>query len=245
MTSAGAGLGLDGGTELCRGPGAHHPHTRDADAAASTPSSTWAATSTTSAPRRRRDGDGHALAAARAVADVAHRVDGLAGAAGAHHDTEPVEVGGPAAGRGERGVEDRLGLRHPSRSAVAAGELAALGPTTMTPALAQRRHVVDGGGVAPHLGVHRRRHDDRCRGGEQGRAEEVVRESRGHLRQGVRRRGRHDHEVGRLAERDVTDPATSSWTEVVTGLRLIASHVGSPTNRRASSVGTTCTSCPA
>ncbi|MGC0370201.1 hypothetical protein RKD05_002453 [Microbacterium sp. SLBN-111] len=39
--------------------------------------------------------------------------------------------------------------------------------------------------------------------------------------------------------------ATSSCTEVVTGLRLIASHVGSPTNRSASSVGTTCTSCPA
>ena len=39
--------------------------------------------------------------------------------------------------------------------------------------------------------------------------------------------------------------ATSSCTDVVTGLRLIASHVGSPTKRRASSVGTTWTSCPA
>ena len=37
---------------------------------------------------------------------------------------------------------------------------------------------------------------------------------------------------------------TSSCTEVVTRLREIASQVGSPTNRSASSVGTTCTSCP-
>ena len=36
--------------------------------------------------------------------------------------------------------------------------------------------------------------------------------------------------------------ATSSNTEVVTGLRLIDSHVGIPTKRSAASVGTTCTS---
>ena len=38
--------------------------------------------------------------------------------------------------------------------------------------------------------------------------------------------------------------ATSSCTLVVTVLRLSASHVGSPTNRSASSVGITCTSWP-
>jgi hypothetical protein len=87
-------------------------------------------------------------------------------AAGAHHDTQPLQVARAAFGRGERGLEDGLRLGHAPGPAVTAGELALFWAHDDDAPLAEDPHVVGRRGVPPHLGVHRRRHDDRCRGGE-------------------------------------------------------------------------------
>ena len=67
------------------------------------------------------------------------------------------------------------------------------GSMTTRAAAAQGRHVLLGGGVLPHLGVHRGREDDRTAGGEQGVGEQVVGEAVGGLGEHVGG-GRGDHD---------------------------------------------------
>src|SRR5947207_2266293 len=86
--------------------------------------------------------------------------------------------------------------------------------TTSTPAgrfdddgaaAAQRRHVLLGGRVFPHLGVHGGREDDRTAGGQERVREQVVGQAVSGLREDVRGRRGDDDQVGVLPDADVRD----------------------------------------
>ncbi len=72
-------------------------------------------------------------------------------------------------------------------------------------AAAQRRHVLLGGRVLPHLGVHGGGEDDRAPGGEQCVRQQVVGEAVGGLREHVGGGGGDDDQVGPLPDADVRD----------------------------------------
>ena len=102
---------------------------------------------------------------------------------------------------GERG--DLLGLGQPACAAVGAGEPSGRRLQDDRTAAAQRGHVVDGGRVKPHLGVHRGREEHRTSRGEQRGGQQVVGTTRDGPRQQVGG-GRGDHdEVGLLPDPDV------------------------------------------
>ena len=132
-------------------------------------------TSVTLPPRLLRGpGDLGAHQSRGAVADEAHRVDRLLGAAGRDdhvHSDQLLRVRERGAGLGD----DLLWLDHPSgarcRRTSARPEA---GPDDVHVALAQSRDVLLGGGVFPHLGVHRRRHHDRAIDHQQRGGHEVV-----------------------------------------------------------------------
>ena len=156
-------------------------------------------------------GQGVALLAGAAVAQVAHRVERLAGAAGADDDPTPGEVaaggGGVVARRGRRpgelalaDGEEVLGLGQPARPGVAPGQPPGGRGHDVHATLAERGDVGLGGRVVPHLGVHGRRHDDRAAGGEQHVGEQVVGLAGRGAREQVGGRGRDDDEVGLLAD---------------------------------------------
>ena len=115
---------------------------------------------------------------------------GPAGAAGQHPAADLVDLG-------------RVG--QPALAGVHAGEPADGGLDDDGAAAAQRGHVLPGGGVLPHLGVHGGREDHRAAGGEQGVGEQVVGEAvRGLGEQVGGGRGDHD-QVGVLPDPHVRD----------------------------------------
>ena len=167
------------------------------------------------APVGRGRGEREAHAAARAVADEAHRVDRLAGAAGG--DQHPQAVPAPARGRQHRLDlgEQPLRLGQAADAVLAArGERAGLGLDHQDPALAQRRQVRLGGRVGVHAVVHGRGDGARGRAGEERRGEHRVADPRGELRDRVGRRRRDEIRVGVADEREVADR--------VVGRRLVA-----------------------
>ena len=150
-------------------------------------------------------GQGVALPAAGAVAQEADRVQVLAGAPGADHDATADEVlGGPgqdrAAHRGDLGR-----LRQAPLAGVGAGEPALGGFEHEHPSRAQERDVGPGGGVLPHLGVHRRGHHDRAARSQQDVGEQVVGQAMRGAGQQVGGGGRDHDELGLLAEPHVRD----------------------------------------
>jgi hypothetical protein len=70
----------------------------------------------------------------------------------------------------------------------------------------QCRHVALGRRVRPHGRMHRGSEQHRAAGAQGERREQIVRTPLGQAREHVRRRGRHQHEVALLAERDVRLP---------------------------------------
>lgn len=145
--------------------------------------------------------ESRALPTTGAVAQEAHGVDRLPRAAGRHHDPHPGEVTGGQQ-RLRRG-EDVLRLRHAAGSTVTAGELSVGRADDVDAALTQRGDVRLCRAIPPHLRVHRRSEQHRGLGGEQRGAQQVVGEARGDLREGVRGRGCHDHQLGGLTESHV------------------------------------------
>ena len=146
------------------------------------------------------------LLARAAVADEPHRVDRLAGAAGGHQELAAGEVVGQRVVAfqqqlGQRG--DLLRLGQPAGAAVGAGEPAERGFQHDRPAAPQGGHVVDGGRVLPHLGVHRRGEQHRTSRREQGRGQQVVGAAVRRAGQQIRGGRRHHDQVGLLAELDV------------------------------------------
>ena len=148
-------------------------------------------------------GERVALLARGAVAEEADRVERLAGAAGGDDDVPAGEVGRGRGAAGQHPAADREdlgGLGQPALAGVGAGEPADGGLEDDDAAAAQGGDVGLGGGVLPHLGVHRGREDDRAAGGEQGVGEQVVGEAVGGPGQQVGGGRGDDDEVGLLAE---------------------------------------------
>ena len=112
------------------------------------------------------------------------------------------------------------------------------GSITSAPRRAQRGDVGLGGGVLPHLGVHRRGEHHRAAGGEQGVGEQVVGQAvRGLGQQVGGGRGDHD-QVGGLADPDVrhlvhVGPDVGRRP----ACRTAPPRSGAPTNSSAAAVG--------
>ena len=105
--------------------------------------------------------------------------------------------------RGERGDVGRFG--QPAGAGVGAGQPADRRRQHDRAAPAERGHVLLGGGVQPHLGVHGGREHHRARGGQQRRGEQVVGAAvRGAGQQVGGGRG-DDDEVGALPDPHVRD----------------------------------------
>ena len=100
-------------------------------------------------------------------------------------------------------LEDLRGVGQPALAGVGAGEAADGGLDDDGAAAAQGGDVLLGGGVLPHLGVHRGGEHHRAARGEQGVGEQVVGEAVGGLGQQVGGGRRDDHQVGVLPDADV------------------------------------------
>ena len=154
------------------------------------------------APGRRRTGQGVPLFPRGTVSEVAHRVERLARAARADHDlaARQVGLGRPARQHPAADLEDLHRVRQPALAGVDAGEAAHGGLDDDGSPAAQRRDVLLGGGVLPHLGVHGRCEDDRTAGGEERVGEQVVGEAVGRPGEQVGGGGGDDDQVGGLPD---------------------------------------------
>ena len=143
-------------------------------------------------------GESDAHPAGRAVADVAHGIEWLAGPAGADENVLsrewPFLAEQHAAPR-----EDLLRLGHASETGLSLGELSLLRADQLDPSLAQAGGVLLRGRVLPHADVHRRRGEHGAAEGEHRLREHAVGEAVRELRERVRRE-RGDHEQVRLDE---------------------------------------------
>ena len=150
-----------------------------------------------------RQGDTHL--ARRTVANESHRVDRLVRGAGGDDDALARQVLRHGIEHLADGLDDVLGFAHAARVHVAAGKVATAGSHHVDAALAQRGHIGLRGRRLPHAIVHGRRDNDgpRCR--KQRCGDEVIGDAVGHLGDDIGRRGRHDHQVGLLRQRDMVD----------------------------------------
>ncbi len=114
-----------------------------------------------------------------------------------------VRLGGAPGQHAATDLEDLRRVGQPALAGVDAGEPADGGLDDDGAAAAERGHVLLGGRVLPHLGVHGGREDDRAAGGQERVGEQVVGEAVGGLGEHVGRGGRDDHQVGVLADADV------------------------------------------
>ncbi len=149
-------------------------------------------------------GHGHAHAARRAVADVAHGVERLARASrGDEHALarERARAALPAAQELLGASVDLLGLRHPPHALLALGELTFRRPDEGHASGAQQLHVRLGRRVRPHARVHRRRHEHRPRVRQRSLGQDVVGEPVRQSRERVRRQRRDHEQIGPLEMR--------------------------------------------
>ena len=204
------------------------------------PGRAWVVTSVTAAPRRRRDlGDGVAHLPGRAVADEAHRVDRLAGAAGGDEHADAGEVRPRLEQRPRPRARSRSGSASRPAPTSPPASRPDSGSTTCTP---RRRSVARFSCTAAcsHISV--------CIAGATSTGarvassvarEQVVGDAGGVLAEELRGGRRDDDEVGALAEPRVRDRlAAPSKSEVRAGSDASAENVSAPTKRVASSVST-------
>ena len=214
-------------------------------------SATLAATRVTSAPRGRR-GRGQRVRPAGRWTRLPRNRTGSSGSRvppARHHDVRPARSAA-APPRPQDACTARRqiarGLGQPALAGVGAGEPPAGGlehDARRAPAACAT--LACGGGVLPHLGVHRRGEHDRAAGGEQDVGEQVVGQAVGGPGQQVGGGRRDDDEVGLLADPHVRHLVHVVPHSVATGLPDSAAQVAAPTNCRAAAVGTTVTSWPA
>ena len=151
-------------------------------------------------------GERVALLARDAVAEEAHRVERLPGAARGDDDLTPARSSGSASARSS---SSSASVRCPRPRAAGPAPVSApvsrpdAGSRTMAPRRAQRGDVGDGGRVGPHLGVHRGRDQHRTSGGQQRRGEQVVGAAGGGPGQQVGGGRGDDDQVGLLADPDM------------------------------------------
>ena len=150
-----------------------------------------------------RQGDAHL--ARRLVSDEAYGVDRLVRGAGGDHDSLARKVLRDGVQHLADGLDDVLGLVHASRVHVAAGKVAAAGSHHMDTTLAQRGHVGLRRRRLPHAVVHSGCDHDGSRRRKQRGGDEVIGDTVCHLGDDIGRRGRHDHQIGLLRQRNVVD----------------------------------------
>ena len=189
-------------------------------------------------------GEGDAHAAAGAVAEEAHRVERLAGAAGGDQHAAAGERAGGAQQLDDGGV-DVGGRGQTADAGLALRQLAVLGADDHRATRSQQLDRGLRGGVLPHADVHRRR-DHEAAGQRQRRlGQHVVGQPVGQLRErvgGARRDDHHARGAGRVEVR----------VDRTAGRRCVGQHrcaespanVVAPTNRSAAGVITTWTSRP-
>jgi hypothetical protein len=153
--------------------------------------------------RRRRE----AHLSRRAVAQKSHGVDRLLRRPRGDDDAPPDEIAGREDAR--RGEEDLLRLHEAPRADPPARERAAVRSDGVKPprpvGAEQPAEVGLCERVLPHVDVHGgREQHGRARREHDGR-EQIIGQARGEPRDGVRRRGRDDHEVRVVREADVPD----------------------------------------
>ena len=103
------------------------------------------------------------------------------------------------------GLDDVLGLAHAPRVHVAAGKVATARSHHMDATVAQRGHIGLRRRRLPHAVVHGGGDHDGSRRGKQRGGDEVIGDTVGHLGDDIGRRGRHDHKIGLLRQRNVVD----------------------------------------
>ncbi len=118
----------------------------------------------------------------------------------------------------------RLGHAAETRFA-ALGHLAGVRPDDVHAVAAQLRKIARRRLGRPHLRIHRRRDQDRLVGGKQDRGGEIVGVAARHLRQQVRRRRRHDDEIGVARQTNMTDVELAVRIEQV-GMNAFAAQRG-------------------
>ena len=150
-----------------------------------------------------RQGDAHL--ARRSVANEAHGVDRLVRGAGGYHNALACQVLRDGVQHLADGLDDVLGLAHASRVHVAAGKVAAAGSHHMDATVAQCGHIGLRRRRLPHAVVHSGCDHDGSRRGKQRGGDEVIGDSVGHLGDDIGRRGRHDHKIRLLCQRNVVD----------------------------------------
>ena len=150
-----------------------------------------------------RQGDTHL--ARRTVANESHRVDRLVRGAGGDDDALARQVLRHGVEHLTDSLDDVLGLAHAPRVHVAAGKVAAAGSHHMDTVLAQRGHVGLRCRRLPHAVVHSGCDHDGSRRCQQRGGDEVIGDAVGHLGDNIGRRGRHDHQIGLLRQRNVVD----------------------------------------
>ena len=125
--------------------------------------------------------------------------------AGGNHDALTCQVLRRGVEHLTDSLDDVLGLAHAARVNVATGKVAAAGSHHMHAAVAQRGHVGLRRRRLPHAVVHSGcDHDGSWRCQQRG-GDEVVGDAVGHLGDDIGRRGRHDHQIGLLRQRNVVD----------------------------------------
>ncbi len=151
-----------------------------------------------------RRGDGVALLAAGAVGQHPHRVDGFGRRACGDQDVAARQGLADRAreGRHDR-LEDGLGFREAAGSELAAGHGALVGANEGHAIGLEGGEIPPGGRVGPHPHIHRRRHQHRLVGGEQGGGGEVIGQAGGGLGHQVGGGGGDDDQVGGAGELDM------------------------------------------
>ena len=123
----------------------------------------------------RLGGEGVALLARRAVADVADGTDRLTGTAGGHQDGPTLEVASATGKRPLDGLDDDHGFGESPGSDVATGEAPLVRTDDLDATGRQHLDVLLHRRLLPHLGVHGGADDHRRPGGEERGGQEVAR----------------------------------------------------------------------
>ena len=174
--------------------------------------------------RERRLADGDTHLPGRAVADEPDGVDRFARAARADDEMSSGQVGladgldrrgaGTRVGRADRaradrrddGIDDGGQLGQPPHACLTGRELARLGlDDRVTERIPEARDVVAGGGVGPHVAVHRGCDDHRRARRERRRGHDVAGQPAGHGAEPMRGRRGDDDRVRRVGDDDVAD----------------------------------------
>jgi hypothetical protein len=142
--------------------------------------------------------------AARSIAEVSHGIDVFESGSG-RDQHESAEQRATRLQEEIGGLDDLVRLGQASLANPAAGKISGSRIHEPDAARGERRQVPPHGFVLEHVGVHRRRHQDRRTRGEIERAQEIISDAVGELADDVRGRRRHQQQRDIRGQRDVLD----------------------------------------